>query len=118
MIDPELSAEYDYNFLITFATAFETWNPGSIAKIYITVVNGEERFDGFCVCFQPQILRIARADIRAFTLDACFIKHEKNGRKGWALYTLCSMDFKRQHGLPGPLPLRQGKPRGLRQATW
>ena len=39
MIDPELSAEYDYNFLITFASAFETWNPGSIAKIYITAVS-------------------------------------------------------------------------------
>jgi hypothetical protein len=92
MIDLELSAEYDYNFLITFATAFETWNPCSIAKIYITVVNDEERFDGFSVCFQPQILRIARADIRAFTLDACFIKYETNGLKGWALYTLCSID--------------------------
>ena len=32
MIDPELSAEYDYNFKITFATAFETWNPASIAS--------------------------------------------------------------------------------------
>ena len=32
------------------------------------------------------------ADIRVFTLDACFIKHEDNHLKGWALYTLCSMD--------------------------
>ena len=47
MIDPELSSEHDYNFLNTFCTSFETLNPGSIAKIYITEVNDEERFDGF-----------------------------------------------------------------------
>ena len=42
MIDPELSAEHDYNFLHTFCTSFETLNPGSIAKIYTTEVNDEE----------------------------------------------------------------------------
>ena len=92
MIDPELPVEHDYNFLQTYCTSFEKLNPGSIAKIYISEVNDEQRFDGFCVCFQPQIQRIFRADIRAFTLDACFIKHEQNKLKGWALYTLCSMD--------------------------
>jgi hypothetical protein len=29
----------------------QTLNPGSIAKIYTTEENDEERFDGFCVCF-------------------------------------------------------------------
>jgi hypothetical protein len=63
-------------------------NPGSIAQIFTTEVNDEQRFDGFCLCFKPQIQRIVRADIRALTLDACFIKHEHNNLKG----TLCSMD--------------------------
>ncbi len=67
-------------------------NPGSIVQIFTTEVNDEERFDGFCLCFKPQILRIVRAGIRAFTVDACFIKHEQNKLKGWALYTLCSID--------------------------
>jgi hypothetical protein len=67
-------------------------NPGSIARIFTTEVNNEECFDGFCLCFKPQIVRIVRACIRAFTLDACFIKHEQNKLKGWALYTLCSID--------------------------
>jgi hypothetical protein len=66
--------------------------PGSIAQIFTTEGNDEERLDGFCLCFNPQILRIVRAGIRAFTLDACFIKHEQNKLKGWALYTLCSID--------------------------
>jgi hypothetical protein len=43
-------------------------------------------------CFQPQIPRIVRVDIRVFTLDVCFIKHKQNNLKGWALYTLFSMD--------------------------
>jgi hypothetical protein len=82
IIDPSLPVEHDCNFLKTFCKAFETLNPGSIAKIYTTEVNNEERFDGVCLCFRPQILRIVRADIRAFTLDACFIKHEQNNLKG------------------------------------
>ena len=74
MIDPELPVEHDYNFLKAFCTAFETLNPASLAKIYTTEGNDEEeRFDGFCLCFRPQILRIVRADIRVFTLDAFFI---------------------------------------------
>ena len=92
MIDPGLHVDHDYNFLQTFCQAFETLNPGSIAKVYTTEVNDEERFDGFCLCFRPQILRIVGADIRAFALDTCFIKHEQNNLKGWALYTMCSMD--------------------------
>jgi hypothetical protein len=70
------------NFLKTFCKAFETLNPGSIAKIYTTEVNDEERFDGFCLCFRPQILRIVREDICVFTLDVFFIKHEQNNLKG------------------------------------
>ena len=83
------SAEHDYNYLIAFCKAFETLNPGSIAKIYIT---DQEHFDGVCLCFRPQMLRIVRANFRVFTLDAGFIKQEKNKLKGWALYTLYSMD--------------------------
>ena len=51
IIDPQLPVEHDYNFLQTFCKAFETLNPGSIAKIYTTEENDEERFDGFWVCF-------------------------------------------------------------------
>ena len=69
MIDPELPVDHDYNFLQTYCTSLEKLNSGSIAKIYISDVNDEQRFDGFCVCFQPQIQRIFRADIRAFTLE-------------------------------------------------
>ena len=83
------SAEHDYNYLIAFCKAFETLNPGSIAKIYIT---DQEHFDGFCLCFRPQMLRIVRANFRVFTLDAGFIRQEKSKLKGWALYTLYSMD--------------------------
>jgi hypothetical protein len=92
MIDPECAVEHDYHFLQAFGKAFETLNPGSIARIFTTEVNNEECFDGFCLCFKPQIVRIVRACIRAFTLDACFIKHEQKKLKGWALYTLCSID--------------------------
>jgi hypothetical protein len=70
-------------------TTIETLNPGSIAKIYTTDVDDEEHFDGFCLCFRPQILRIVRVDIRAFTLDVCFIKHEAH----------CSMTRKTKRGL-------------------
>ena len=42
MIDPELPVEHDYNFLQTYSTAFETLNPGSIAKIYTTEVNDHQ----------------------------------------------------------------------------
>ena len=38
------------------------------------------------------MLRIVRANFRVFTLDAGFIKQEKSKLKGWALYTLYSMD--------------------------
>lgn len=92
MIDPECAVEHDYHFLQAFVRAFETLNPDSIARIFTTEVNNEECFDGFCLCFKPQIVRIVRACIRAFTLDACFIKHEQNKLKVFALYTLCSMD--------------------------
>ncbi len=91
MMDLALPAEHDYNYLIAFCKAFETLNPGSIAKFYITEVNDQEHFDGFCLCFRPQMLRIVRANIRVFTLDACFIKHEKSKLKGWALYTLYNL---------------------------
>ena len=50
MIDPELPVEHDYNFLNTFCTAFETLNPGSIAKIYTTEVNDEERWSLYTLC--------------------------------------------------------------------
>jgi hypothetical protein len=73
MIDPELPAEHDYNFLQTYSTAFETLNPGSIAKIYTTEVNNEERFDGFCVCFQPQIQRIQKNEILLVTPKVCSV---------------------------------------------
>ena len=47
---PSLPGQHDYNFLKTFCTAFETLNPGSIAKIYTPEVNDEERLMGFtCV---------------------------------------------------------------------
>ena len=36
VIDPSLPVEHDYNFLKTFCQAFETLNPGSIAKVYTT----------------------------------------------------------------------------------
>jgi hypothetical protein len=88
MIDAQLPVEHDYNFLQTFCKSFETLNPASLAQVFTTKVNDEERFDGFCLCFKPQILRIVLADIRAFTLDACFIKHEYNNLKEWALYTV------------------------------
>jgi hypothetical protein len=107
IIDAELPAEHDYNFLQSFGKAFETLNPGSIARIFTTEVNNEECFDGFCLCFKPQIVRIVRACIRAFTLDACFIKHEQNKLKGWALYTArtSSADaFSTTPGLPLPMP--------------
>ena len=48
IIDPQVPVEHNYNFLQTFCTAFETLNPGSIAKIYTAEVNDEERFDSFC----------------------------------------------------------------------
>jgi hypothetical protein len=102
--------------LQAFGKAFETLNPGSIARIFTTEVNNEECFDGFCLCFKPQIVRIVRACIRAFTLDACFIKHEQNKLKGWALYTLCSIDSNgnlvclahclRRAGFFSPLPVK------------
>ncbi len=78
------------NFWVSIKqTTIETLNPGSIAKIYTTDVDDEEHFDGFCLCFRPQILRIVRVDIRAFTLDVCFIKHEAH----------CSMTRKTKRGL-------------------
>ena len=91
-IDRALPVEHDYNFLKSFYQAFETLNAGSIAKVYTREVNDEEHFDDFCVCFKPQILRIVLANIRVLTQDACFIKHQQNKLKGFALYTLCSMD--------------------------
>ncbi len=75
MIDPELSAEYDYNFLITF---------------------------GGYSCIPSRRLLYQTRNKRA---------------QGMGTLHPVLHGFKRQHGLPGPLPLRQGKPRGLRQAT-
>ena len=117
MIDPELPVEHDYNFLKAFCTAFETLNPSSLAKIYTTEGNDEEeRFDGFCLCFRPQILRIVGADIRAFALDTCFIKHEQNNL-GCAIYTLCSMDSNANMVCLAHCLYDKKKTRGLRQAT-
>jgi hypothetical protein len=73
MIDPELPVEHDYNFLQTYCTSFEKLNPGSIAKMYISEVNDEERFDGFCVCFQPQIQRIQKNEILIVTPKVCSV---------------------------------------------
>jgi len=80
-IDPALPVEHDYNFLKSFCRAFETLNAGSIAKVYTTEVNDEEHFDGFCVCFKPQILRIVRANIRVFTLDVFYQARTKQVKR-------------------------------------
>ena len=89
MIDPALPVEHDYNFLHTYCTSFETLNPGSIAKIYTTEVDDEERFDGFCLCFKPQILSLERIFVCLLWTPASSSTKITTSK---TLYTLCSMD--------------------------
>ena len=100
MIDPELPVEHDCNFLKTFCTAFETLNPGSIAKIYTTEVNDEERFDGVCCVSGHK----SSASFERIFVHSLWMPALSSTNKTTSLYPVLH-GFKRQPSLPCSLLL-------------